>query len=180
MLDWLSFTLRYAGIATLFATVIGVPLAWVLASRQFAGRHALDAFANLPFALPPAVLCYYLLEPQYFSWNAAVALSTVYTLPMVVSIARAGFEASGQNFGNAARTLGASEFRIFWRIGVPLAWRALAAAALAAFARAFVDFGITAARAKDASAAGPILLMLLLAWAAFYAASRLRRGRAWA
>ena len=180
MLDWLSFTLRYAGLATLFATAIGIPLAWLLAKSAFVGRQALDAFANLPFALPPAVLCYYLLKPEHFSWNVALALSTVYTLPLVVSIARAGFEAAGRNFENAARALGAAEFRIFWRIALPLACRALLAATLAAFARAFVDFGIAAMLTKSAFAAGPVLLTALLAWSTFYAASRLRHGRAWA
>jgi molybdate transport system permease protein len=181
---WLS--LRYAGLATLFAIPPGVALAYVLSRREFPGRNVLDAAAHLPLALPPAVLVYYLLSrlgrsPVSFGWRRALALSTIYTLPLVMRISRAGFQAMDRSFENAARTLGASEWRVFWRITAPLAWRSLLAAVLAGGARTLVDFGITALLAMDArETAGTAVLLALIgavAFAAFYAGSRLQSGQ---
>ena len=78
-LDWspLWLSLRYAGWATLLASLVALPLAWILARRRFPGSAFLDAAATLPLVLPPAVLVYYLLAalgrwPLHFSWHAAV------------------------------------------------------------------------------------------------------------
>jgi molybdate transport system permease protein len=177
---WLG--LRYAVPGTVLAVLAGLPLAWFLAHRT-TGVHALDAFVNLPLALPPAVLCYFLIAPRRFDWNVAVALSAIYTLPLVAAMARAGLEAVDHDAENAARTLGASEWRVFWRITWPLAWRDLAAAVIAAFARAWADCSLTAIAAapRNEIARAPALLLLgATVWGAFYLASRLRRGRAWA
>jgi ABC-type sulfate transport system permease component len=96
---------------------------------------------------------------------------------------RAGLAAVDHSFESAARSLGAEEWRTFWRVTLPLAWRALAAAILAGFARAFVDFGATAllALASDPSEGGgsvwPIVPMAAIALAAFYIGNRVRRGQ---
>ena len=80
-LDWspLWLSLRYAGLATLLATLLALPLAWLLAHRRFPGCELLDAAANLPLVFPPAVLAYYLLAalgrwPLKFNWHAAVGV----------------------------------------------------------------------------------------------------------
>ena len=184
-LDWspLWLSLRYAGLATLLAILVALPLAWLLAHRRFTGCELLDAGASLPLVLPPAVLVYYLLTvlgPLDFSWHAAVAVSAIYTLPLLFRMARAGLEAVDHSFENAARGLGAGEWRTFWLVTMPLAWRALLAAVLAGFARAFVDFVVTALLANAAST-GPTLWPLLpiaaVALAALYIGNRLWRGR---
>jgi|HubBroStandDraft_1064217.scaffolds.fasta_scaffold216482_2 molybdate transport system permease protein len=186
---WLS--LRYAGLATLCSIPPAVLLAYILARREFPGRDLLDAAANLPLALPPAVLVYYLLSalrrwPLAFSWRRAVALSTIYTLPLLMRMSRAALAAVDHSFENAARGLGASEWRVFWRITAPLAWRGLLAAILAGLARAVADFALTAIvaiRSRDASrdnaqTAALLLLIGAAVLAAFYAGNRLQRGRA--
>jgi len=190
-LDPLCLSLRYAGVATLFSIPPGVLLAYILARGEFRGRDLLDAAANLPLALPPAVLVYYLLTalrrwPVAFSWRRAVALSTIYTLPLLMRMSRAALAAVDHSFENAARGLGASESRVFWRITVPLAWRGLLAAILAGLARAVADFSLTAVVAissNDASrvTAQTVALLLLIGavvLAALYAGNRLQRGRA--
>ncbi len=186
-LDPLWLSLRYAGLAMLFAIPPGVLFAYILARGAFPGRDLLDAAANLPLALPPAVLVYYLLTalgrwPAAFSWHTAVSLSTIYTLPLLIRMSRAGLEAVDHSFENAARCLGASEWRVFWRITVPLAWRGLLAGILAGAARAVSDFGITAIvaiRARDAIWTVALLLLIgAAALAALYAGNRLQRGRA--
>lgn len=186
--DWspLWLSLRYAGLATLLALGPGVALAQVLGRPRFRGREALEAAANLPLVLPPAVLVYYLLAamgrwPIVFHWRAAVALSAIYTLPLVMHMAHTGLAAVDPSFAQAARSLGAPEWRIFWRISAPLAWRALVAAALAGFARALVDFGATAMVASGSrGGAALVLLLVAAAFAALYAGSRLQRGQVWA
>jgi len=188
--DWspLWLGLRYAGLATLLSILVALPLAWLLVNRRFPGCELLDAAANLPLVLPPAVLIYYLLAALgrwhlRFSWHAAVALSAIYTLPLLFRMTRAGLAAVDHSFESAARSLGAEEWRTFWRVTLPLAWRALAAAILAGFARAFVDFGATAllALASDPSEGGgsvwPIVPMAAIALAAFYIGNRVRRGQ---
>jgi molybdate transport system permease protein len=187
-LDWspLWVGLRYAGLASLFSILVAVPLAWLLASRRFPGCELLDAAANLPLVVPPAVLIYYLLAASgrwslRFSWHAAVALSALYSLPLFFRMTRTGLAAVDHSFENAARNLGAGEWRIFWHVTLPLAWRALAAAILAGFARAFVDFGATAFLASNqgerASWIWPIVPIAALALAAFYFGNRVRRGQ---
>jgi molybdate transport system permease protein len=180
-LDWSPLwpALRYAGLATLLALLLAVPLAWLLERGRFPGSDLLDAAANLPLVLPPGVLVYYLLStlgrwPLHFTWPAAVAVSAICTLPLLLRMIRAGLAAVNPAIENAARGLGASEWRTFWRITVPLAWRALTAAALAGFARSFADCGATALLAGGASLAWPLTLVAAVSLAALYLGNRLR------
>jgi molybdate transport system permease protein len=164
-------------------------LAWLLARGPFPGCELLDAAASLPLVLPPAVLVYYLIAaqgrwPVVFNWHAAVALSTACTLPLVLWISRPGFEAVDRSFENAARGLGASDWRVLWRITIPLVWRALLAAALAGFARSLADFGLTIMVAAGVAGVTTLALLALaiaiIGLGALYLGNRMRRGRAWA
>jgi molybdate transport system permease protein len=183
-LDWspLWLSLRFAGLATMFAILMALPLACLLARRRFTGSDLLDAAANLPLLLPPAVTLYYLLAKLgrwrlEFNWHAAVALSAIYTLPLLFRMARAGFEATDPSFANAARSLGAGEWRIFWRVTLPLTRRALLAAVLAGFVRAFADFSAAAIIATRDESGWLLLPAGGLALAALYAGNRVRRGQ---
>jgi len=179
-IDWspLWLSVRYAALATLLASALALPLAWLLAHRRFPASELLNAAASLPLLLPPAVLVYYLLArsqrwPIVFEWRTAVAVSAIYTLPLLFGMSRAGMEAVDHNFENAARSLATAEWRIFWRITLPLAWRALLAALLAGFARAFVDFGATVVVSRT----GNDWILVVVAAAGFgalYAANRTR------
>ena len=162
-IDWfpLILSLRVALIATAFVVVIGVALGWLLARRRFFGKELLDAAVTLPLVLPPTVLGYYLLvllgrrspvgqaieaitgQPLVFTWKGAVVAAGVGALPLVVKTSRTAIAAVDTNLENAARTLGQSEWRVFWRITMPLASRGITAAAMLAFARALGDFGAT-------------------------------------
>ncbi len=162
-IDWfpLWLSLRVAGISTALAMAIGLWLAWTLANRQFRGKEILDAAVTLPLVLPPTVLGYYLLvvlgrgspvghlyewvfgAPLVFSWQAAVVAALFHSTPLLVKSARAAFESSDRSYERAARNLGASELRLFWRVTLPLARRSILAAAALAFARSLGDFGVT-------------------------------------
>ena len=154
-IDWfpLWLSLRVAALATLFSLVFGLWLAYILANRS--------AFATLPLVLPPTVLGYYLLvvlgresalgrvyesifgRPLVFTWQAAVVAATIHAFPLLVKTARAALESVDRVYEKAARNLGASEWRVFWRVTLPLARRSIFAAGVLAFARSLGDFGAT-------------------------------------
>ena len=162
-IDWfpLWLSLRVAVISTAVALVLGLRLAWTLANRQFRGKEILDAAVTLPLVLPPTVLGYYLLvvlgrnsplgqlyewlfgAPLVFTWQAAVVAALFHSTPLLVKSARAAFESVDRSYERAARNLGASELRLFWRVTLPLARRSILAAAALAFARSLGDFGVT-------------------------------------
>jgi len=162
-IDWfpLWLSLRVAFLSTAVALALGLWLAYVLANREFKGKEILDAAITLPLVLPPTVLGYYLLvligrsswigraweavfgSPLVFTWKAAVIAALLHSLPLLVKSARAALESVDHSYERAARNLGASEWRLFWRVTLPLAQRSILAAAALAFARSLGDFGVT-------------------------------------
>src|SRR6185437_7663508 len=81
--------------------------------------------------------------------KAAVLASTLHAIPLLVKSSRAALENIDRAYEQAARSLGASEWRLFWRVSVPLARRPIAAATALAFARSLGDFGATLMVAAD-------------------------------
>ena len=162
-IDWfpLWLSLRVAALSTLLALAGGLWIAYLLANREFRGKHALDAAVTLPLVLPPTVLGYYLLvligraspigkvweavfgSPLVFTWKAAALAALLHALPLLVKSARAALESVDRSYERAARSLGASEWKLFWRVTLPIARRSILAAAALAFARALGDFGVT-------------------------------------
>ena len=84
-----------------------------------------------------------LRSPLVFTWKAAVVAALLHSLPLLVKSARAALESVDRSCERAARTLGASEWRLFWRVTLPLAQRSILAATALAFARSLGDFGAT-------------------------------------
>jgi molybdate transport system permease protein len=162
-IDWfpLWLSLRVAAISTLIAAVCGVALAYLLANRKFRGKEALDAAISLPLVLPPTVLGFYLLvllgregtlgkiyesvfgQPLVFTWQAAVVAALLHSAPLLVKYTRASLESVDHSYERAARTLGAGELKVFWRVTLPLVRKPILAATALAFARSLGDFGIT-------------------------------------
>jgi molybdate transport system permease protein len=160
-LDPLWLSLRVSTAAMLLGLLLGVPLAWVLARKRFAGRDLLGVVVLLPMVLPPTVLGYYLLvllgrQSPIGRWaeavglgrivftpTAAVIAAFVAAFPFLVRSAQAGFEQVDPLYEEAARTLGRSEWRIALSVTVPLAWRGIAAGLALGFARAMGEFGAT-------------------------------------
>ena len=156
---WL--TLRVAFFATAIAFVFGVGFAWLTARFSFWGRDFLDAVLTLPLVMPPTVLGYYLIVvwgrngglgawlqahlglSLMFTWQGAVLAATVVSFPLLFKSARAAFEGVSTEYEQAARILGDTELRVFFRITLPLAARGLLAGTMLAFARAMGDFGAT-------------------------------------
>ncbi len=153
-------TFKVAGAATCIAGLLGLCLAWRLSSlRGWTGKW-IDALCALPLVLPPTVIGYCLIVllgrrgllgqwlAEYginliFSWQGAVVAATVVIFPLSYRSTRAALESVDHTLEDAARTLGASEWRVFTRISFPLAWRGIFAGLSLAFARGMGEFGAT-------------------------------------
>jgi molybdate transport system permease protein len=160
-LDWfpLYLSLKVAGVATALALVLGTALGWLFARKPFPGSGLLEAACMLPLVLPPTVVGYGLLMGMgrnsplggwlrehfnysiIFSWHGAVLASCIVALPLVLKSAMAAFAAVDPTLEAAARTLRQSNWGVFWRITLPLAWPGILAGSLLAFARAMGEFG---------------------------------------
>lgn len=157
----LLLSLKVAGWATCVAGVAGIVTAWIVAKHRFPGREFADAIMTLPMVMPPTVLGYYLLVfigrrgvigewldrelgiTLVFTWQGAVIAAAVVAFPLVYKAARAAFEGVERQYEQAARVLGKSEWHVFVRVTLPLAWRGILAGSMLAFARALGEFGAT-------------------------------------
>ncbi len=162
-IDWfpLWLSLRVAALATILVTTVGTLCAYWLSHKQFRGKNLVDSLITLPLVLPPTVLGYYLLVvigrasplgrvyeaitggPLVFTWQAAVVAAVLHSAPIYIKAARAVLESVDYRFEWAAHSLGASEWRTFWRVTLPLARRGLSSLATLTFARSLGDFGVT-------------------------------------
>ena len=155
---WIS--LKTATTATAIAFFLGIWAArWMLGYRgKFKG--AIESLFTAPLVLPPTVVGFLLLLlfgrngflgqilAQFgltviFSWYATVIAATVVAFPLMYKTALGAFQQIDRNLFACARTLGATESRIFWQIMLPLAKPGLIAGTLLAFARALGEFGAT-------------------------------------
>lgn len=151
-------TLGAAALATIFNTFYGFALAWVLVRYEFPGRRIIDAIVDLPFALPTAVagvaLTAIFAKNGWFGEPlAALGISVAYTplgialamaftsLPFVVRTLQPVMEELEGEIEEAARTLGAGNVTIFFRVVLPILVPALLAGVSLAFARSLGEFG---------------------------------------
>ncbi len=157
----LALTLKVALWATAINTVFGVAVGWLLARHRFIGRDAVSAVLTLPLVLPPTVVGYYLLVVigrrgwlgqwlhdslginLIFTWQGAVIAATVVAFPLVLTSARSAFEAIDSQLERAARVLGLTEWAVFLRVTLPMAWPGILAGVLLVFARSLGEFGAT-------------------------------------
>lgn len=165
MAEWwmpLLLSLRVAAGALVVVALTGTAAARVMTrSRPFPGRALLEALFLLPLVLPPVVTGYALLvllsrQGQIgrvldgalgvrlvFTLAAAIIAAAIIAFPLMYQSAKAAFRAVDPQLEDAARSLGAREGRVFFRIALPLAWPGLAAGMVLAFARALGEFGAT-------------------------------------
>jgi molybdate transport system permease protein len=153
-------TVSLAALATAIVMPVGLLLAWALARGRFPGRVLLETVVSLPLVMPPVatgVILLMLFAPHgplggilsrvgidiVFTWKAVVVAMAVMGLPLMVRTARAGFEQVDRRYEQVASTLGATPFRVFRTVTLPLALPSVAAAAVLCFARAVGEFGAT-------------------------------------
>jgi len=156
-----AFTLRMAVMASVLSLPFGLGLAWVLARRRWPGKSVVEALVTLPLVLPPVATGLILLKLAgrrgiggrlfqrlfgadiVFTWRAVVLAMIVMSLPFLVRQARVAFEEVNPRLEQAARSLGAGEWRVFFTITLPLAARGVVGGVILAFARAIGEFGAT-------------------------------------
>lgn len=155
---WISIKITF--IATVIVFFLGLSIAWWMTNYRGRWQGLLDGIFTLPLVLPPTVAGFgiLLLIGKHgpvgkfldlfginiiFSWHAAVIAAVVVSFPLMYKTSRGAFEQIDANILNAARTLGVSEWKVFWRVSVPLAWPGIAAATALSFARSMGEFGAT-------------------------------------
>ena len=161
-MDWspLLISLATSLAATAVTLVAGLAAAAWRQNRAGAGAALVDGIFILPLVLPPTVVGFLLLllfgrngplgklllqfgATVVFSWPATVIAATVVAFPLMYITARAALEQVDPHLLQAARTLGASEARIFREVALPLAWPGVLAGTILSFARALGEFGAT-------------------------------------
>ena len=140
--------------------LLGTPAAWLLATREFRGKRALEALIDLPMVLPPTVAGVGLLLAFGrtglagralsgfgiaipFTTTAVVLAEAFIAMPFFVGAAAAGFRAVEPRYLDAAATLRASPGRAFFHVMLPLALPSVVAGATMSWARALGEFGAT-------------------------------------
>jgi molybdate transport system permease protein len=156
----ISLSMVTTAITVMLTVLMGTPLAYLLARRQFRGRRALDTLMDLPMVLPPSVAGIALLVAfgrrgllgQYLSvvgvelafTQAAVVLAQLFVAaPFYIKAAAAGFAGVDRELEQAAALDGASSLQVARYVTVPLAWTALFGGAVMTWARALGEFGAT-------------------------------------
>ncbi|WP_339061000.1 molybdate ABC transporter permease subunit [Tepidibacillus marianensis] len=157
----LFLSLKTAIITTIIVFIGGVLLARIFARKEFIGKSVMEAIFLLPLVLPPTVVGFGLLVlfgkngiigawllkvfdfQVIFTWVGAVIAAVVVSFPLMYQSALGAFKKFDVRLENAARTMGASEWRVFWTVSLPLAWPGLLAGLILTFARALGEFGAT-------------------------------------
>lgn len=153
-------SLKTVFVATIITFFVGIVAAYLMTNYNGKLRNILDTIFTLPLVLPPTVVGFFLLlifgkngplgilllkigTTLIFSWPATVVAATIVAFPLMYRTTKGAFEQIDNNVVNAARTLGVSDMRIFWKVMIPMAWPGIAAATVLSFARALGEFGAT-------------------------------------
>lgn len=162
-LDWspLWISLKTGIVATVFCFFLGIFAARKIMHLKPGTKAVVDGILTLPMVLPPTVAGFFLLllfsKRRPFgkflfdvfgikvvqSWLGCIIAATVIAFPLMYRNARSAFELIDANLVYAGRTLGMSEFAIFWKIVMPTAGPVIASGTILTFARALGEYGAT-------------------------------------
>jgi molybdate transport system permease protein len=161
-MDWqpLILSLKLAAVSTFLLIILAAPLAYALSLARFAGKAFVEALINLPMALPPTVLGFYLLvimgpkgflgrfwetitgSPLVFTFQGIVIALLIYCLPFAIQPMKAAFEKIDRSMLESAYILGLSPLATFLRVIIPNSVSGLAAAAILVFIHSIGAFGV--------------------------------------
>jgi len=155
------FTAWVSALSTVLIMPFGLGLAWLLARRNWPGKPAAETFISLPLVMPPVATGLILLKVLgrrgtiggflhrhfdldiVFTWRGVLIALGIMSFPLFVRSVRMAFEEVNPRLEQIARTLGATDLRVFCTITLPLASRGIVGGMLLAFARALGEFGAT-------------------------------------
>ena len=155
-----KLSVQVAFLAMLFSAPLAIIVAYILARWRFPGHGLLNLLVHMPLILPPVVTGYLLMimwgpsgqlgslllqwgVPLAYHWHGAVLAAAVMAFPLFVRAVRLSFEAIDIRLEHAAATLGASPWRIWWSVTLPLALPGIWVGAILGFAKALGEFGAT-------------------------------------
>ena len=156
-----KLSIEIALVSGILASISGLVCGKLMANKKFSGKAIIETGFLLPLVLPPTVVGFLLIiifgknspigqliewlfkQPVIFTWWAAVIAATVVAFPLMYQSAMTGFEAIDPDIEGAARIDGASEFKVFMLISIPLARGAIMSGSILSFARALGEFGAT-------------------------------------
>lgn len=155
---WIS--IKTATLSTIITFFLGIIVSYWMSNFKGKSKGIIDGVFTLPLILPPTVVGFFLLlicgkngpigklldlfnTSLIFSWSATVIAAIVVSFPMMYRTTRSAFEQIDINILSAARTLGLSEFKIFYKIAIPLAMPGIIGGLVLSFARAMGEFGAT-------------------------------------
>ncbi len=161
-IDWQAFllTIELAVIVSAILLIVGLPLAFWIAFTRWRWKFLVEAMVALPIVLPPTVLGFYVLvalgsrsplgrwwqsltgHTRAFTFTGLVIGSILYRLPFAVQPFTAAFSSVDRKLLAASATLGASPFRSFFRIVIPLSVPGLVTGVALAFAHTVGEFGV--------------------------------------
>jgi molybdate transport system permease protein len=165
MMDWspIFISMKTASLSILITFFIGLIVAWgIVKMKNDKIKIALDSVFTLPLVLPPTVVGFFLLwifgvrgpigrffidffaVKIAFSWYATVIAAVVMSFPLMYRSARGAFEQVDTNLLDAGRTLGMSEWKIFWKVLFANALPGIISGGILAYARGLGEFGATA------------------------------------
>ena len=165
MRDWspIFISMKTASVSILITFFVGLIVAWgIVKLKNDSIKIVLDGIFTLPIVLPPTVVGFFLLYifgvrgpigsffinyftvKIAFSWYATVIAAVVMSFPLMYRSARGAFEQVDSNLLDAGRTLGMSEWRIFWKILFANALPGIISGGILAYARGLGEFGATA------------------------------------
>jgi molybdate transport system permease protein len=153
-------TLKLAACTTSVLLVLGLPLAWWLATARFRGKFLVEAVVALPLVLPPTVLGFYVLMATGpnslpgrayqsltggglpFTFAGILAGSVLFNLPFAVRPFASAFAAVDRRLVEASWCLGVSRLATFFRVVVPLSWAGILGGLVLTFAHTVGEFGV--------------------------------------
>ena len=161
--EWtaIALSLKVASVGALASLPFGVAMAWLLARRRFPGKSLLNALVHLPLVLPPVVTGWLLLIGFgqrgifgralesccglvfSFRWTGAALAAAVMGFPLMVRAIRLSIEAIDARLEEAAESLGAPPWAVFFTVTLPLAAPGILAGLILGFAKAIGEFGAT-------------------------------------
>ena len=154
------FSLAVGLASTLAILPIGIMLAWLFARKEWPLKSVAETIVLLPLVMPPVSTGLILLKifgrrspigqwlydrgiEIVFNWKGVLVAMAVMSFPLLVRSVRTSFADVNPRLEQIAATLGASGWRIFFVITIPLAYKGIIAGALLAFSRALGEFGAT-------------------------------------
>lgn len=156
MIEPLLLSLRLATASSILLLLLGIPLGYLLARKRFPLKRLAETLMLLPLTLPPTVLGYYLLVflgyrgplarlfgiEWAFRFEGLLVGSVIFSLPFTLTAYREAFRGLDEDLLQTARTLGATRFRVWRHVILPLTWPGLVSGTLLAFAHTLGEFGV--------------------------------------